>query len=247
MVCPPPKTYTDLNLILIEAENVNMTETMREGLKKKVYGLLQDFALGKLMRVMNLIQEEGRNFNWFNGDSVVSLPWHEWHWSYRIVTDTDSSVSVSNGENLYLWIDDYQCKNLPKNYAGSLSLYAEKSLGTNLYVQNADLTNSQHINETFNCDTALFDLMADSQLDDSERRDAESILNINLTFSKSCICQAQCHEQCMTSKQDPLFSKDLANIYYKRKRNHLFFYPYVLCLDTCISQVSTDDDRFLAN
>ena len=48
MVCPPPKTYTDLNLILIEAENVNMTETMREGLKKKVYGLLQDFALGKL-------------------------------------------------------------------------------------------------------------------------------------------------------------------------------------------------------
>ena len=47
MVCPPPKTYTDLNLILIEAENVNMTETMREGLKKKVYGLLQDFALGK--------------------------------------------------------------------------------------------------------------------------------------------------------------------------------------------------------
>ena len=73
MVCPP-QTNTGLNLILMEAENVNMTDPMRMELKEKAYDLLQGFLFAKLEGIVNSLQEENRTLSWFNGNSQVSLP-----------------------------------------------------------------------------------------------------------------------------------------------------------------------------
>ena len=89
----------------------------------------------------------------FNGDSLVSLPRQidrRNNWRYDILTATDSSVSMMHGKNLHIEIEDYQCKYLPNNYNGSMSLYAEKSPGTVLYVNydSIDIQQKQ-INKTF--------------------------------------------------------------------------------------------------
>ena len=222
MVCPPPHTHTDLNLILMEVENVNMTEAIRTELKENVYKLFQNFLIDKLKLVMNLIQEDRRNLNWFNGDSRVSLPKKSTDedypnfWSYKMVTNTESNISVSPGENLLFQIADMQCTILPNNYNGILSLYAEKSQGTEFYVNDVSTNSRQrHINKTFNCIKKPFELMAKSQLEDHEGVDGGSILKIDLTFSKSC--RSSRIIDCMIRVPDPLFSKYVANNNYTRR------------------------------
>ena len=202
----------------MEAENVNMTEPLRMELKEKVYGLLQDFLIDKLKVVMNLIQEDRRNLNWFNGDSRVSLPKKSTDedypnfWSYEMVTDTESIVSVSPGENLLFQIADMQCTTLPNNYNGILSLYAEKSQETEFSVNDFSTNSRQrHINKTFNCNRRQFEL--ELELEDHEG------VKIDLTFSKSCRYSG--HLNCMIRAKDPLFSISPANIEYTRKyENH---------------------------
>ena len=120
MVCPPPNTHTDLNLILMEADKIELTESMRTELRQKVYELLQDYLFGKLEGIMNLFQEDRRYVNWFNGNRRVALPkktnYDSETWSYKILTASDLSVSIEYGENLVLEVMVELCQKLPKMF-----------------------------------------------------------------------------------------------------------------------------------
>ena len=88
-VCPPENTYTDLNYDLKKAENVVLTEEMRDELFEYALDVIwdQNNIFGKLT-------EENRYFNWYNGfTEVKSLTDHSYYGlQYFIDTTAPSGV-----------------------------------------------------------------------------------------------------------------------------------------------------------
>ena len=85
-VCPPKNTYTDLNYDMMRAENVVLTEEMRDELFNYALDVIwdQNDIFGKLT-------EENRYFNWYNGfTEVKSLTDHSYYGLQYFIDTTHS-------------------------------------------------------------------------------------------------------------------------------------------------------------
>ena len=67
-VCPPRNTYTDLNYDLMLAENITLTEEMRDEFVKKAKKIINEHAF---MGDLDLLQEDDRYYNWYYGYSEM--------------------------------------------------------------------------------------------------------------------------------------------------------------------------------
>ncbi len=65
-VCPPKNTYTDLNYDLMMAENVVLTDEMRDELFSYALDVIWDHN-----EIFGKLKEEDRYFNWYNGITEV--------------------------------------------------------------------------------------------------------------------------------------------------------------------------------
>ena len=90
-VCPPKNTYTDLNYDLMRADNVVLTDEIRDELFDYALDVIwdQNDIFGKL-------NEENRYFNWYNGLSEVkSLNFHSYYGLQYFIDTTALSGSVT--------------------------------------------------------------------------------------------------------------------------------------------------------
>ena len=90
-VCPPKNTYTDLNYDLMRAENVVLTDEMRDELFDYALDVIwdQNDIFGKL-------NEENRYFNWYNGfTEVKSLTYDPFYGLQYFIDTTALSGSVT--------------------------------------------------------------------------------------------------------------------------------------------------------
>ena len=67
-VCPPRNTYTDLNYDLMLAENVSLTEEMKDELVNKAEKIIDEHTF---MGDLDVLQEDDRYYNWYYGYSEM--------------------------------------------------------------------------------------------------------------------------------------------------------------------------------
>ena len=73
-VCPPKKTYTDLNYELIRIKNHTLDKHRRNELTAFANGLLESNMNETLYIDLNKLQEHDRYYNWYHGYSKFNIP-----------------------------------------------------------------------------------------------------------------------------------------------------------------------------
>ena len=73
-VCPPKNSDTNLNYDLLMTKNMTVDNETRYELTKYAVGLIQDHVYEDIMTNLSLLVEDNRYFNWYNGFSVIQLP-----------------------------------------------------------------------------------------------------------------------------------------------------------------------------
>ena len=73
-VCPPQKTFTDLNYDLLKLENITLNNHTRRELKTFASDVLLNHLEYKVTKTMSLLKEEDRYYNWYNGYSRILIP-----------------------------------------------------------------------------------------------------------------------------------------------------------------------------
>ena len=75
-VCPPKNTFTALNYDLFVYENKTLDTDTRNELKKYAVELLIESLHSTIMEQLQLLQDNERYFNWYNGFSRVNVPFY---------------------------------------------------------------------------------------------------------------------------------------------------------------------------
>ena len=73
-VCPPKKTYTDLNYDLIMIENTTMNTDTRNELTTFASELLHDLLFKNIMKLFSKLEENNRYYNWYYGYTKMIPP-----------------------------------------------------------------------------------------------------------------------------------------------------------------------------
>ena len=73
-VCPPKNTYTDLNYDLMRTENITLESKTREEILQYGVELLNDLMYETLMNNLNVLQDNEKYSNWYNGYTQLRLP-----------------------------------------------------------------------------------------------------------------------------------------------------------------------------
>ena len=71
-VCPPKKTYTDLNYDLMMTANITLTKEMRDEMFKFAVEVINEDSY--ILNNWTKIYEKDRPFNWYHGYSKISSP-----------------------------------------------------------------------------------------------------------------------------------------------------------------------------
>ena len=82
-VCPPKNTYTDLNHDLMIAENITLTEEMRDELIDYSEKVINEHVF---MDYLDMFEEKDRFYNWYYGYSVI--------WRPFVDEDNDQLVNI---------------------------------------------------------------------------------------------------------------------------------------------------------
>ena len=75
-VCPPKKTYTDLNYDLMMAENMTLDNDTRHELANYAVRMLYDHLYEVIMKNMSKLEESDRYYNWYHGYTMMELPYY---------------------------------------------------------------------------------------------------------------------------------------------------------------------------
>ena len=86
-VCPPKKTYTDLNYDMLLAENMSLTEEMKDELYKFALHIINNHTY---MDDLNMLKEYDRYYNWYNGLTKIRRTYYDSNYDY----DTDETTWV---------------------------------------------------------------------------------------------------------------------------------------------------------
>ena len=73
-VCPPKNSFTNLNYDINKADSMNFDNATRKKLIEATKLLLHDFHYDEVMKNLDIIIEEERYRNWYNGYSAIKLP-----------------------------------------------------------------------------------------------------------------------------------------------------------------------------
>ena len=74
IVCPPRKTYTDLNYDLKMAENLTLDRAARYDLFFYANDLLYDHLKDVIINNMSKLEDNDRYYNWYHGYSQINFP-----------------------------------------------------------------------------------------------------------------------------------------------------------------------------
>ena len=75
-VCPPEKTFTDLNFDLVNLNNVTLTNTKKDEVIRFAMEVIQDQIHEDMMRDLRKLEEKDRSYNWYNGITDLRLPYY---------------------------------------------------------------------------------------------------------------------------------------------------------------------------
>ena len=73
-VCPPKKTYTNLNFDIMKVENMTLDNKTRIGLKNIFLDYILNVTHQTVMNKINRIQDSNLYYNWYHGYSGIGLP-----------------------------------------------------------------------------------------------------------------------------------------------------------------------------
>ena len=76
-VCPPEKTFTDLNFDFVNLNNEILTNTKKDELIRFAMEVIQDQIHQDMMSDLRKLEERDRSYNWYNGLSDLRLPYYE--------------------------------------------------------------------------------------------------------------------------------------------------------------------------
>ena len=75
-VCPPRKTYTNINYDLVTADRMELDKEFRLELYNYVVTFIQDMEYSESLADLLSYREDGRFTNWYLGHTEISLPYH---------------------------------------------------------------------------------------------------------------------------------------------------------------------------
>lgn len=75
-VCPPKKTFTNINYDLVTADRLELDKVFRLELYNYVVGFIQDLEYSESLGDLLSYREDGRFTNWYLGHTEISLPYH---------------------------------------------------------------------------------------------------------------------------------------------------------------------------
>ena len=157
-VCPPKKTYTDLNLDLVRTRNMTLNNDTRNELLSFAVDLLQRHLYESAMTNLSVIQEENRYYNWYHGHTQIRLPDpHSTRYgvSFQMYTSaTSGSIwtrhfgEIYNAGNIdtdiYSKIEIYPPRYISQNKNFTLNFEIEKVPMKNLLSGEEKLTTSEN-------------------------------------------------------------------------------------------------------
>ena len=92
-VCPPKNSFTDLNYDLMMADNISLTDEMKDELYEFAWESIEEY-LG-LIKLYNF-QERNQVYNWYFGFSKVSIPFGFTYPTHLIETSAISGAVFTN-------------------------------------------------------------------------------------------------------------------------------------------------------
>ena len=92
-VCPPKKTNTDLNYDLMLAENILLDNQTREELLQYAYQLLFEAHFNESLDIQSNIKESDKFYNWYQGFSVIQIPFFDTNLGKNVNFFTITSVN----------------------------------------------------------------------------------------------------------------------------------------------------------
>ena len=75
-VCPPQRTFTNINYDLVTADMMELDDVSRLELYNYVVAFVQDLEYSESLAQLLSYREDGRFTNWYLGHTEVSLPYH---------------------------------------------------------------------------------------------------------------------------------------------------------------------------
>ena len=75
-VCPPKKTFTNINYDLVTADSLELDDVSRLELYNYVVTFIQDLEYSESLAELLSYREDGRFANWYLGHTEISLPYH---------------------------------------------------------------------------------------------------------------------------------------------------------------------------
>ena len=94
-VCPPKNTFTDLNYDLMRLENVTLNNETRNALKMFASDVLLDHHNSTVLKVLNLLEEDDRYYNWYHGYSNLIIPSSDYDYEYPDVETRSKSGKIA--------------------------------------------------------------------------------------------------------------------------------------------------------
>ena len=93
-VCPPKKTYTNLNFDIMKVENMTLDNKTRIGLKNIFLDYILNVTHQTVMNKINRIQDSNLYYNWYHGYTKIDvLPVKQYN---KILNDEVLSVVTSS-------------------------------------------------------------------------------------------------------------------------------------------------------
>ena len=75
-VCPPKNTFTDLNYDIMMSEHIKLDLTTLDELSEFAMIVMQEHMHEEFMTRLRKLKEENRFYNWYQGISIVALPYY---------------------------------------------------------------------------------------------------------------------------------------------------------------------------
>ena len=75
-VCPPVRTYTNINYDLLTADRLELDKVSRQELYNYVVTFIQDLEFSESLADLLSYREDGRFTNWYLGHTEITLPYH---------------------------------------------------------------------------------------------------------------------------------------------------------------------------
>ena len=95
-VCPPKKTYTDLNYDIMMIRNMTLDNATRDELTNYAVMLLYEHLYNTSMTNLNKLEDNDRYYNWYHGYSKIRLPFH-----------SSGASFFSSSPTLYYYVNTY--------------------------------------------------------------------------------------------------------------------------------------------